>query len=174
MEFNGKKIVGFQDFLVAVAETAPGHTVKVKVVRKGQEKVFDVTLDERDFEQGSEPRRFELGEDDKDKTPEIGLVFDDVPGQVSRALKIEGGAYVTSISPGSLADDAGLIGADQNGNGDIIVEANGTKVKNAQDFLDAVRKLDSGEAVVLKFLRIGRSQSAEPDFGTLYTSIVKP
>ena len=174
VEFNGKKIVGFQDFLVAVAETAPGHTVKVKVVRKGQEKVFDVTLDERDFEQGSEPRRFELGEDDKDKTPEIGLVFDDVPGQVSRALKIEGGAYVTSVSPGSLADDAGLIGADQNGNGDIIVEANGTKVKNAQDFLNAVRKLDSGEAVVLKFLRIGRSQSAEPDFGTLYTSIVKP
>ncbi|MEJ2111442.1 MAG: trypsin-like peptidase domain-containing protein, partial [Acidobacteriota bacterium] len=174
VEFNGKKVVGVQDFLVAVAEAVPGSTVKVKVVRDGQSKNFDVTLDEREFEQGTDRNQFSLSEPEEKPKPEIGLVFDNVPGQIARSLKIDGGAYITSVATGSLADDAGLVGEDQAGNGDIIVEANGKPIKSAQDLLSVVRKLNSGEAVVLKFIRFDRIQSGELDSGTLYTSIIKP
>jgi len=173
VEFNGKKVVGVQDFLVAVAETMPGRTIKVKVIRKGLEKEFDVTLEERKLEQEQESSRFSFTEEEENQEPEIGLEFDNVPGQLARSLEIEGGAFVTSVSPGGLADDAGLIGADQAGNGDIIIEANGIKIKTAQDLLSTVRKLDNGQAVVLKLLRVGRTQGGL-ESGTLYTSIVKP
>ena len=174
IEFDGKKVVGVQDFLVAVADATPGSTVKVKVVRKGQVKDFDVILDERDFEQEQERSRFNFSKEEENPKPEIGLEFDNVPGQLTRSLEIEGGAYVTTVSPGSLADDAGLIGADQTGIGDIILEANGISIKSPEDLLDAVRKLDNGEAVVLKFLRVGRNRAGEFESGTLYTSIIKP
>ncbi len=174
VEFNGKKVIGVQDFLVAVAEATPGHTVKVKVVRKGQEKVFDVKLDEREFEPEAERSRFRFPEEEAPAKAEIGLEFDNLPGQIQQSLNIDGGALVTSVSPGSLADDAGLVGADQSGNGDIIVEANGAPVRTAQDLLEIVRGLDRGEAVVLKFLRAGRTQSGALESGTLYTSIVIP
>ncbi|MBN2318086.1 MAG: trypsin-like peptidase domain-containing protein [Acidobacteria bacterium] len=176
VEFNGGKVDGVEDFLVSVAEILPGTTVKVKVVRKGQEKEFSVALAERPsdtVEDSRSPFNFE-DEEEAPKT-EIGLEFDNVPGQIARSLNIEGGAYVTSVSPGSLADDAQLIGHDQRGYGDIIIEANGEPITTAQDLLNSVRKLKSGEAVILKFLRvIEQDQRGGLAAGTYYTSLVKP
>jgi serine protease Do len=174
VEFDGKKVIGVQDFLVAVAEAMPGQTAKVKVIRKGQPKTFDVTLDEREFEQEPQRSRYSFAEEEEKPNTEIGLVFDNVPGQILRSLNIDGGALVTSVSPGSLADDAGLVGSDQSSSGDVIVEANGVPVKSPQNLVSVVRKLDSGQAVVLKFLRVARTQDGGLDSGILYTSIVKP
>jgi serine protease Do len=178
VEFDGKKISTTRDLLVAVADTMPGKTVKVKAVRKGQEKEFQVTLDERLPEEVEDKRSpFSFSEEEKPKT-EIGLEFDNVPRQTAQIFKIEGGAYITIVSPGSLADDAGLIGADSRGPGagDVVIAANGNSITNAQDLLDLVRKLKNGEAVILKFLRI---EGRDPEtnglvIGTYYTSIVKP
>ncbi len=175
--FNGKKVVGPEDFLVSVAEILPGNAVKVKVVRKGLEKEFTVTLAERQSESGEGQRSpFNFEEDKEEPKTEIGLEFDNVPGQIARSLNIEGGAYITSVSPGGLADEAQLIGRDNNPSslGDIIMAANGETITNAQDLLNAVRKLNSGEAVILKFLRIGQDQMGNLESGTFYTSIVKP
>jgi serine protease Do len=172
---NGKKVVGVEDFLVSVAEILPGNTVKVKVIRKGQEKVFSVTLAERPPEPGEEERSsFNFEDEEEERKTEIGLEFTNVPGQIARSLNIEGGAYITSISPGSLADDAQLIGSDQRGYGDIIVAANGEPVANYQDLLNSVGKLDSGEAIILKFLRIRGQDQSGLVADTQYTSIVKP
>ena len=174
IDFNGKKILDEQDLLIAVAETLPGRTVKVKVVRKGQEKEFQVTLDEREPDTQQQSRYTFADEPEKPKA-EIGMDVGNVPGQIIRSLNIESGAYVTSVSPGSLADDAGLSGADQAGPGDIIISANGTPIMNAQDLADYLRKLKSGEAVVLKFLQFGRiPNSNDLTTQTHYTSIVKP
>ncbi len=173
--FNGKKVHGVEDFLVSVAEALPGTAVKVKVVRKGQEKELPVILAERPSDTGEDEERrpFNFEEKEEPKT-EIGLEFDNVPGQIARSLDIEGGAYITSVSPGSLADDAQLIGGDQRGYGDIIVAANGEPITNARDLLNSVRKLDSGEAVILKFLRIRGQDQSRLVAETKYTSIVKP
>ena len=173
--FNGKKVVGVEDFLVSVAEILPGTTVTVKVVRKGQEKELPVILAERpsDTSEEEDRRPFNFDEEEAPKT-EIGLEFNNVPGQIARSLNIEGGAYITSVSPGSLADDAQLIGSDQRGYGDIIIAANGEPVTNARDLDNSVRKLDSGEAVILKFLRILSQDQSGLVTETEYTSIVKP
>jgi S1-C subfamily serine protease len=79
---------------------------------------------------------------------------------------------VLSVKAGSLAEEAGLIGQDQGG-ADIIVAANGKEIRSAQDLLDIVRSLKSGEAVILKFLRLGRSQRGVST-SAFYTSIAKP
>ena len=172
VEFDGKKVFKDQDLLVEVNQTLPGSTVNVKVVRKGQEKNFKVTLDERtDLEE--EKTGYSFAEEEAEPEPQIGLDIDDIPRRILQSLKIEGGAYVISVTPGTLADDAELSGEiqlpDQKLPGDIIISANETPIRSAQDLLDYVRKMKSGEAVILEFLSL---KGEEPS--THYTSIVKP
>jgi len=174
IEFDGKKILNTQDFRMAVADTPPGHKTPVKVVRRGQELVFDITVAERQFKnQGKSQYSFE----DKEEKPkaEIGFTVDNLPARLAQSLEISGGAYVLSVKPGSLADDAGLEGAEQGVGGNVIVTANGKPINNAQDLLNVVKGLKSGESMVFKFIRFGRVQeNARFTTETCYTSIVKP
>jgi len=72
------------------------------------------------------------------------------------------------VKAGSLAEEAGLQGQSQNGY-DIIVQANGKTIETAQDLLNLVKGLRSGEDIVLKFIRYSGSNSA-----TFFTSLNKP
>src|SRR5512136_322682 len=44
VEFDGKKIMTVQDLRMAVANTPPGQRVKVKAIRRGEEKTFEMTV----------------------------------------------------------------------------------------------------------------------------------
>jgi serine protease Do len=172
IEFDGKKIMNNQDFRLAVADTQPGKKVKVKVVRQGQEKDFDVTVAERTVED-QDKGRYSFEESEEKPKAEIGLSFDNIPSQIARSLDVSGGAYVLSVKPGSLADDAGLEGPGQLP-GNIIVAADGKPITNAQDLLNIVKSLKSGESVVLKFVRAIPEDNNRLITEICYTSIVKP
>jgi serine protease Do len=172
IEFDGQKVQDNQDFRMAVANTQPGKSVKVKVVRHGQEKEFEITVAERRIEK---PEKNQYSFEEKEEKPksEIGLSFDNVPQRLAKTMNITGGAYVTAVSPGSLADDAGLSGPEQGG-GDVIVSANGTPVNDKDDLLRIVKGIKSGEPVVLKFLRGELGQAGQISTETCITSITKP
>jgi serine protease Do len=173
--YNGKKITGMQDFRLAVADTPPGQKAKVTVIRHGREQEFEITVGERRFED-QEKGRYSFEEKEEKPKPEIGAEIDNVPARIAQALDISGGAYIVSVKPGSLADEAGLAGPDQGGSGDVIVAANGKEIQNARQLFDIINGLKSGESVVLKFLRVaGRGQSGgRVPTASYYTSIVKP
>ncbi|MBP1622503.1 MAG: protease Do [Acidobacteria bacterium] len=171
IEFDGKKIRDTQDFRLAVADTPPGKSAKVKIVRHGQEKELEITVAERKFE-NREKSQYSFEEKEKPKA-EIGLSFDNVPPRIAKAMNVAGGAYVTSVSPGSLADDAGLTGSEQGGN-EVIVAANGKPVNDKDDLLNIVKGLKTGDPIVLKFIRGDRTQDNQILTETCYTSIIKP
>jgi serine protease Do len=174
VEFDGKKIYTVQDLRLAVANTQPGKKVAVRAIRQGQEKTFEVTIAERRFEsQEAESGSFSFEEKPEETKPEIGLQFDNIPARMAQDLPVSGGALVLSVKPGSLAEEAGLTGQDRGG-ADIIVEANGKKISQAQDLLTVVKELKTGEAVVLKFIRLQRDARNRIVPSTLYTSITKP
>jgi serine protease Do len=168
IEFDGKKIKGVQDFRLAVANTPPGQKVKVKVVRRGQEKEFEVAVAERIFE-SQEQTKYSFDEKQEKPKTEIGLEINNVPPRVARELEITGGAYVLTVKPGSLADDAGLVGE-----ADVIVAVNGKSIANAQDLNALVKGLKSGEPMVLRFIRATPGENNRLQSGIYYTSIVKP
>jgi len=173
--YNGKRITGMQDFRLAVADTPPGQKAKVRVVRQGQEKEFEIAVGERQFET-QEKGRYSFEEKEEKPKAEIGAEIDNIPPRVAQSLDISGGAYVVSVKPGSLADEAGLSGPDQGGSGDVIVAANGKPIQNARELFDIINGLKTGESVVLKFVRVaGRGQNSDRVLTTTYfTSIVKP
>jgi serine protease Do len=172
VEYDGKKILGVQDFRMAVADTPPGRKVKIKVIRHGEEKEFEVAVGERIFAEEKPQNHFD--EQEKPKT-EIGLEFNDIPARFGKSVDVSAGAFITSVKPQSLADDAGLEGSDQGqGVGDIIIGANGKQVNNAQEFLKIVKSLKHGESLVLKFLHFEQTGNTQFESSTYYTSIVMP
>ncbi len=173
VDFNGAKVSATQDLLLAVANTPPGETVPVKVVRHGAEKTFDVTLAERTID-SVEQGNYSFEPEEEAPKPEIGLSFDNVPARMAQELDISGGALVLTVKPGSLAEEAGLQGQDNPAATDIIIEANGKKIDSAQDLLNVVKSMKTGDGVVLKALRVARSRTGSLSSSPLYTSIIKP
>ena len=173
VEFNGAKMKSPQDLRIAVVNTVPGEKVKVKVIRHGQEKVFDVLIAERKFEEPEESR-YTFDEKEEKPKPEIGLEFDNIPSDLAKATKISKGAYITSVKPGSLAEEAGMVGVEQTGAGDIIVAANGKPVTDRDDLLNIVNGVKSGQSVVFKFLRVSRTRIGQIVTSTFFTSVIKP
>lgn len=171
VEFHGKRIFNVQDLRLAVANTPPGQMVPVKVVRYGEEKTLQVTVAERTLESSQQQQgTFSFDEKEDQPKPEIGIEIDTVPTRMAQQVGSQGGAIITKVKPGSLGDDAGLELQD------IIVAANGKKISTAEDLADLLRKnLKSGDALVLKFVRIRIDQNTRtPNPQTFYTSIVKP
>jgi serine protease Do len=171
VEFNGKKILGVQDLRLAVANTPPGQTVPVKVVRFGEDKVLQVTVAERTLESSQQSQgTFSFDEKEDQPKQEIGIEIDTAPARLTQQAGVTGGAVVTKVKPGSLGDDANLEPQD------IIVAANGKKISTAEDLAELLRKtLKSGDAVVLKGVRIRPDQNSKiSNPQNFYTSIVKP
>jgi serine protease Do len=171
IEFDGKKVLDNQDFRMAVANTLPGRKTTVKVVRDGQEKDFQIVLAERQLENREKSSYSFDKKDEKPKT-EIGLEINNIPPRLAQSMKISGGAYVTSVAPGSIADDAGLRGSEQGG-GDIIVAANGKPVNDRDDLVSIVKGIGNGKPIVLKFIRV-YPKEGQIETETCFTSIIKP
>ncbi len=113
------------------------------------------------------------------------MSIDNVPQRLGRELEITGGALVVSVSPGSLAEEAGIRGQqDQAGFFDIILAANGKRIDVYQDMVNILKDLKSGQSVVIKLARFAVDPQSgrlamDPQTGKVsksigYTSMVKP
>lgn len=167
VEFDGKKIQNNQDFRVAVADTPPGKKVKIKVVRQGQEKEFELVVAESKIFNRQEKEQ--LSVDEEKPKSEIGLEIEDLPPNIAKGLELSGGAYVDTVKPGSLAEDAGLIAE-----ADVVVAANGKKINNAQELKNVVKELKSGEPIVLKIIHFAKAANNRLQSEIDYTSIIRP
>lgn len=168
VKFGDRKIADLNDLRMAVANTAPGETVPVVIVRKGEVRELRVELAERTIEETAraENEGFSFEEEEEEERPkEIGLEFQTLSARDATQLGLEGerGVLILDVTPGSLADDAGLL------RGQIITQVNGKTVATGPEFKDAVTEVPSGDGVVLRVLdaRGGRQNVA-------YTSFIKP
>jgi serine protease Do len=164
---NGKPVENPDALRNAVANTAPGTKVPVKLIRDGRELTVELILKERPAQLAARTGRpMDIDQAEEAPKREIGLTVEDVPPRLADQIDLkpgEGGILVTEIKPGSLAEDAGLI------RNDVIVAVDGAKVESARAFVDRMRGLKAGESVVIKFHRfIERTKL------TYYTSLTKP
>ncbi len=89
-----------------------------------------------------EVQRGRLGASAQDLTPELAQAF---------GIPYRKGAIITTVEPGSAAQEAGLKP------GDIVTEVNGRPIRTATDLRNAIGLLRVGEKVRLKVLRDGKT-----------------
>lgn len=146
VKFNGEPVKNVTDLQLKVINTPPGEKVKITVIRDGKEKVLTVKI-------GQMPGGENIAA--VDLTSKFGLSVQKLTPELKKKLGIphwlKGGLLVTSVKPGSPAEDAGLR------EGDIIVKAGITPrtlkpVKSVDDLIKVIKQ--AGESgVLLKVVR---------------------
>ncbi len=88
----------------------------------------------------------------------VGFRIQAIDERIAKYLKLEPnavGVVVTDVQKGGLSDNAGLKPED------VIINANGEKIKNEQDLLSVVNDLKTGDVLKLTILRDGSQKEIE-------------
>jgi len=125
IELNGKQIKDANDLPILVARTAPGEKVRVKILRDKRELTIPVQVEKVKDEEVN------LTAQEKDQ---LGLTVQKVTPEIAESLGIKRaeGVVITSVEPGSAAEEAGLE------QGDIIVEINRKLIHDLSEYKTAV------------------------------------
>ncbi|MBX2995800.1 MAG: trypsin-like peptidase domain-containing protein [Bdellovibrionaceae bacterium] len=148
-EFGGRKVRGISELMDQVADAEIGKEIKVKVMRDGKDRSFNVKIGER-------PEQTRLAPAPKlDKNAgmasdsDLGFTLAEPTEQIRRNFDLEADVnrpVVVEIAPGSKSARAGLLP------GDVILDVNRKDVKKPAD---VSRELKKGKNT----LRISRQGS---------------
>jgi len=139
IEINGKSVKTSKELTALVANLGVGDTVKVKVLRDGRQRTFDVEI-------GKRPLTLAAAESiQEEKDAEFGFQVANLTPELSRRFNIKEvkGVVVVSVTPSSKADSAGIQ------QGDLIIEINRENVVSANDFEKLLLKHKSDDKISL-------------------------
>ncbi len=150
IEFNNKPVAGSNGLRNAVADTAPGSSIPVKVLRDGREQTVQLTVKEQP---GSEDMA-KTGNDKAGSSDSLnGVTVSDLDSQAVQQMNLPKelkGAVVTDVDQDSAAYDAGLRP------GSVIQEINHKPVQSADDAVKLTENLKSRK-ILLKVWSEGGS-----------------
>ncbi len=151
VDFNRKPVMDSRHLKLQVAETAPGASVAVEIIRDGKPKTLNVSVKELP---GSEE---EVSANDNDKNASDtlnGVTVSDIDanarGQMNLPQNVKG-AVVTDVDQNSVAYEAGLRP------GDVVEEINRTPVNTAEDAVKLTTNVKD-KVVLLKIWSKGGSR----------------
>ena len=142
---DGRHIKDGDDLVEDISSRKVGSSVEIGYLRGGAQHTASVVIGDRakvysDLD-GAQPAPDAAPEPDAGQS-KLGITVQPVPAAAISKLKITGGVVVTSVAPGSFADDIGL------GQGDIILEINKQTVSDQASYNAIVTKLKPGDDVV--------------------------
>lgn len=141
IEFDGKKVEQPRDLSLGVAETKPGTKAPLKVIRDGKEVVLTITVGELgDGKMGKKASKSDAKVMEKSRLGVNVRALND-----AEKKRVSEGMVVESVT--GAAAEAGIL------KGDIIISANGKKIKEFKDLKAAVDK--AGDRIALLVDRKG-------------------
>jgi serine protease Do len=147
---NGETVKDARELARTIGGIAPGNSVKLNVLHKGQDKVVNLTLGQLPALQEAKAD----SDDDSDKggttrgteVPKLGLTL--APANSVAGAGSKDGVVVTEVDPKSIA-------AERFKEGDVILEVAGKSVANAGDVRDAIKAAasDNKNSVLMRVKR---------------------
>ena len=141
VEFDEQPIEDLSELPRAVAETPVDKTVDVVVIRDGRRKTVRAKVGELD-----QPELSELASGAETGPAEFGLVVQDLNSELAERLGLDSaeGVLITSVAPGSPADDAQLR------RGDVILEVDRSEIENVDDLRAQLNAADDGALFLIR------------------------
>jgi serine protease Do len=167
-EFDGERVRSIRQFSRLVRDTPPGRSVRVIVLRNGQQQTLNVQPEsgrdrvrrfDRDFDFNFD---FDFARDfdfDLDRWlpseggfsvawgNRLGATLTPLSDQLAQYFGVKDGVLVSSVEMDSASSRAGLRA------GDVITEAGGRMVSRPSDVTESIRRTDPGSALSLKIVR---------------------
>jgi serine protease Do len=144
LEFEGKRTEAPADLQRAVGLASPGHEVKVKVWRDGNERTLEVRIGEAPDDREAQQRGSSKG------TPTVlGMEVRPITPEVARQLNLRTseGVIVARVDEGSPAAEAGIQ------RGDVIREINRQKIRTTSDYEKLTRETKDGDRLTVLLQR---------------------
>lgn len=143
ISFDNQEIGDSRELPLMVGRTELGHKGTLKVIRDKQTIELPVTI--------TESHETELAAAENPEKPEVGikspfgLRVKDLSPELAKELGIDtpGGVVISSVQPGSRADEAGLRARD------VIMEVNREAVKDVDSYQNALKTGAKGKIVLL-------------------------
>ncbi|HLI80674.1 MAG TPA: DegQ family serine endoprotease [Candidatus Binataceae bacterium] len=149
--FDGTPIVDSRELPLLVGRSPIGHVATLKLMRQGkpQELKIAITQSHEDELASAEPP---LGKHSRGTESPFGLYVKDLSPDLAKELGLEqlSGVVISSVAPGSRADEAGLRARD------VILEVNREAVKDVGSYQQAMTSGGKGK-IVLILVRRGDS-----------------
>jgi len=146
--FDNQPVNDSRELPLLVGRTDLGHKGDLKVIRDKQTLDLPVTIT-----QSREPEI--VAAEEKTEKPDLGAVspfglhVKDLSPDLAKELGLDtpGGVVISSVQPGSKADEAGLRARD------VIIEVNRKAVSNVDSYQNAVKTSAKGKSVLLLIKR---------------------
>lgn len=87
--------------------------------------------------------------------PQLGISCQDVNETISQMYNLPVGVYITEVTDGSAADEAGLR------SGDVITAVDGTEVKTAEELNIEKNKHEAGDSIEITYVRSGKTETTD-------------
>ncbi|MFJ2987783.1 DegQ family serine endoprotease [Collimonas sp. NPDC087041] len=136
LRFNGQSINHSADLPSLVADTAPGTSSKIDVIRNGQEKTLVVKLTE------AEPAKLARNDNGAGSQGRLGLALRELSPNEQQQIGTRGGLVVEDASGPSAV--AGIQ------RGDVILSLNGTPVSSVEQLRQLVGKAGKNVALLVQ------------------------
>ncbi len=138
LEFNGKKINTVPEFMNAVAGSAIGQNVKVKVWRENKEKSLEITIAERPEPKKAITKKAKSNSKGQETPYDLGFKMTAIDSTILKewqlSQELTGLPVVTEVVSGSPAAYAGLRP------GDVIFDINRKRVRSTAEALKALQQ----------------------------------
>jgi serine protease Do len=146
VSIDGRHIKNGDDLVDDISARKVGSSVTIGYLRKGKQMTASVQIGDRakiyaDLAGGQQPQEDQPSPPDAGQT-KLGISVTAIPPAAASKLSISGGVTVTSVTPGSFADDIGLT------QGDVIHEINKMPVTDMASYNRIVSQLKPGDDVV--------------------------
>ncbi len=141
--FDNQPVSDSRELPLLVGRTDLGHKGILKVIRDKQTIDLPVTI--------TQSREPEIVAAEKPEKPDVGAVspfglhVKDLSSDLAKELGLDtpGGVVISSVQPGSRADEAGLRARD------VILEVNRAAIKNVDSYQNALKTSAKGKIVLL-------------------------
>ncbi|WP_435550494.1 Do family serine endopeptidase [Desulfobacterium sp. N47] len=135
-EINGQKIDSSRTLLKIIAGMGVGKNVKIKILRDGKEKMFNVEIAKRMDEKIASNRN-----STKNEADEIGIRVANLSPEMARRYDIseKEGVIVVAVDSEGKAAEAGIVP------GDIIKEINHQPVKSVREYAELLKKIQKNK-----------------------------
>ncbi|MCK5075467.1 MAG: PDZ domain-containing protein, partial [Calditrichia bacterium] len=143
---DGDKIENANDLTTKIGMRKPDSKVKLTIIRDGKKKHISVTLGEFEEEQEISAKSSESKSIEK-----MGLTVKNITAELKNRYNIPSGTkgvVVVGVESGSMLNRFGVTA------GDVIDKINRKRIKNIDDYKEAIESVKEGDPVVL-FLNRG-------------------
>jgi len=140
-EIDGKPVKDTHELLLVVSGLRIGETIKIKIVRDGQEKVIPVTIAER-TEKSELASGLQSGE-------AFGMTVQEITPEIAQhlGLAIKKGIIVVDVQEGGTAEEVGIQPQD------IILQVNKVKVATMKEYQKEIAKAGEKGSLLLLIQR---------------------